>query len=485
MAASGLDCDDRGFLQIADSLQSTSDDAVFGAGDIATQVNHPRPKAGVYAVRQAPVLARNLRAALLSQPLELHRPQQRFMSLLSLGDRRAAADKGLLHCAGKWVWRWKDHIDRKFMRQFERLPPPGAMPFVGSLPDALNDDALVCGGCGAKVGATGLSSVLAELADEFPGHCVPPGDGDDAAPVPEAGAGTMVQSLDMLRELVADPWLMGRIAANHALSDLYACGAQPICALAAATLPFARDELLQRELKQILSGVLQEFARVDCALIGGHSMQGKELQLGFAVTGKALNSQQGLLCKRPVRGGDALVLTKPLGTGVLFAAHMRQLADGRDIAAAVAIMLQSNYRAAQLALMHKASACTDVTGFGLLGHLLEMLADDQCATLQLSAIPALPGVQQHLRQGVRSTMHEANSAALARLEVTNGLTAEQVDLLLDPQTSGGLLVALDGDRADDFCAQLRADGFAAAIRVGKVEQRQEAAGTAGFQVSLR
>ena len=82
-------------------------------------------------------------------------------------------------------------------------------------------------------------------------------------------------------------------------------------------------------------------------------------------------------------------------------------------------------------------------------------------------------------------MHEANSAALARLEVTNGLAAEQVDLLLDPQTSGGLLVALDGDRADDFCAQLRADGFAAAIRVGKVEQRQEAAGTAGFQVSLR
>ena len=137
-----------------DTLQSTGDERVFGAGDIATQLNHPRPKAGVYAVRQAPVLAHNLRAAALGQSLKEHRPQDKFLSLISLGDRAAVADRGPFSARGKWVWRWKDHIDRNFMARFERLPTSMPRGHWGQLPEVADEpDQEACGGCGAKVGA--------------------------------------------------------------------------------------------------------------------------------------------------------------------------------------------------------------------------------------------------------------------------------------------------------------------------------------------
>ena len=147
------------------------------------------------------------------------------------------------------MWRWKDSIDRKFMAQFKQLPlrMPGRSPPAPILTQP------PCGGCGAKVGADPLSQVLLALSQAFPQHCSSPAAGDDTAVIPGSGSHQVVQSLDMLRELVADPWLMGRIAANHALSDLYASGARPVSALAAVTLPFAAAGILQRELQQILS----------------------------------------------------------------------------------------------------------------------------------------------------------------------------------------------------------------------------------------
>jgi len=159
IAASGLATDQQGFLAVHDTLQALHDERVFGAGDIATQVHHPRPKAGVYAVRQGPVLAYNLRAALLAKPLRQHRPQQRFLSLLSLGDQQATADKGPFSATGRWVWRWKDSIDRAFMARFEELPARMSLTAGARLPelDGVAQQA-VCGGCGAKVGADALSS---------------------------------------------------------------------------------------------------------------------------------------------------------------------------------------------------------------------------------------------------------------------------------------------------------------------------------------
>ena len=469
VAASGLDTDGQGFLKVTDTLQSVADERVFGAGDIATQVLHPRPKAGVYAVRQAPVLAHNLRAALLGKKLKEHRPQHKFLSLVSLGDRQAAADKGIFAAGGRWVWRWKDSIDRKFMARFEQLP--GSMPRGqwGSLPDLPVAAVPPCGGCGAKVGADSLASALRELAQEFPRYCPAVGSGDDTAEIPRGGNGVIVQSLDVLRELVADPWLMGRIAANHALSDLYASAARPLSALAAVTLPFAGPAILQRDLKQVLAGALHEFAAADCVLGGGHSMQGPELNIGFAVNGEAMAQDGRLLPKRGLQPGDQLLLTKPLGTGTLFAAGMQLQADGRDLAAAIDTMLLSNRAAAELAVAHGASAATDITGFGLLGHLLEMLGEDRGARLVLSRVPLLAGALQQLRRGIFSSMHEANTRAGEGAVVLDAPQDEALrQILFDPQTSGGLLFGIAADRAGALRDALRGEGYERAELVGEV-----------------
>jgi selenide,water dikinase len=431
--ASGLAVDERGFLAVDDTLRSVDDGRIFAAGDIATQVNHPRPKAGVYAVRQGPALAHNLRASLSGGSLREHRPQQRFLSLLSLGDRRATADRGPFSATGAWVWRWKDHIDRSFMRRFSELPQMKVASGSASRAQA------PCGGCGAKVGGDPLAEALAALREDFPAHCLPGGAAaEDAAALPPA-SGTLLQSLDTLRALVDDPWLMGRIAAQHALNDLYASGARPRAALAGLTLPFAAPGVQARDLRQVLAGALAVFAEADCVLLGGHSLQGPEWQLGFAVTGEAAAEEP--LRKRGAQPGDALLLTRPLGVGVLFAAHMQLAADGRDIDAVLSLLGASQAAALDAAIAGGAHAATDVTGFGLAGHLCEMLGDELGAILDLAALPVLPGAEAAIAAGLRSTAAPANLAAWGARVLGAGDPVRQ-QLLFDPQTAGGLLLAL-------------------------------------------
>jgi selenide,water dikinase len=492
IAGSGLHTDQAGFLAVRDTLQSLGDERVFGSGDIAIQVNHPRPRAGVFAVRQGPVLACNLRAALLLQPLREHRPQRRFLSLVSLGEKRAVADRGLFSASGRWVWRWKDRIDRAFMDRFKTLPspmrsaPPAELPSPGEAaagPPPAGELQRPCGGCGAKIAADTLGAVLAELGRDYPAHCLQASEADDAAPVPVTGTGPVLQSLDMLRELVADPWLMGRIAANHALSDLHACGVRPRSALAAVTLPFASAPLLQRELKQILAGALQAFSAVGCSLAGGHSMQGAELSVGFVVNGQPISGEDRLLRKRGLVPGDRLILTGPLGTGTLFAAHMQLRADGRDIAAAIDAMLASNGPAAELALAHGVQAATDVTGFGLLGHLLEMLGEACGACLDLGRLPLLPGALEHVAAGTVSTLHAENARARWALERAGPLEEARLQLLFDPQTSGPLLLGAPGETAAKLLQALRGRGCERAAVIGEVFAREP--GTGGGRVICR
>ncbi len=474
VAASGLPVDERGFLVVRDTLQSTGDERVFGAGDIATQLNHLRPKAGVFAVRQGPVLAHNLRAAALGQKLKTHRPQQRFLSLVSLGDRRAAADRGPFSASGAWVWRWKDRIDREFMSRFSDLPTSMPSAAWGRLPElADQSDQEACGGCGAKVGADVLNESLQALSKQYPEHCA--NGGDDAVAV--ATGGTLVQSVDVLRQLVADPWLMGRIAANHALSDLYACGARPTSALATITLPFAASRIQLRDLTQLLGGALDVFSRVGCRLVGGHTMQGPELAVGFAVNGAAMAEDRALLSKHGARQRDLLVLTRPLGTGVLFAAHMQLGVDGRHVHGALEQMRAGNGAAAELAVALGASACTDITGFGLAGHLREMLGDGLAARIDLSALPLLPGALPAMAANYRSTMHPANEESAANTERVEGVVGDELRAMLyDPQTCGGLLIAIAQDHAGALLEALADADMTEAAVVGEVIAREPGPG---------
>ncbi|WP_448204886.1 selenide, water dikinase SelD [Azospirillum sp. sgz302134] len=453
LSDTGLTLDERGFVAVDAALRSVNDPLVFAAGDVADVQPHPRPKAGVFAVRQGPPLAENLRRALAGQAPRPFTPQRRFLSLIGTGDRRAVAIKGPLVAEGAWAWRLKEWIDRRWMRGYQDLPAMRPPPPPAALPE------MRCGGCGAKVPAAVLGRVLDRLGV---GEA-----GDDAAVIEAPTGGPLLQTVDFFRAFVDDPYVFGRIAATHALGDIHAMGGTPLTALAVAGLPPARAGILEDDLYQMLRGGTDVLESAGARLVGGHSAEMAEPGLGFSITGVA---GARILRKGGLRPGDALVLTKPLGTGVLLAAEMRGAAKARWIAAALDGMQMSAGAAAACLLEHGATACTDVTGFGLLGHLLEMLdASGADAALDLGALPALEGAADLLAAGIASTLHPENARAANRL--SGDIGDPRVALLFDPQTAGGLLAGVPAERAAACLDALRASGYAHAAVIGTVERQ--------------
>jgi selenide,water dikinase len=335
--------------------------------------------------------------------------------------------------------------------------------------------AMRCGGCGAKVGATVLSRVLATIeplqrSDVVVGLAAP----DDAAIVDTGGEQLAVQSVDYFRANVDDPYLFGKIAANHAVSDLFAMGATPQSALALATVPFGIEAKVEADLSAMMAGANEVLREAGCALVGGHTSEGAELALGFAVNGRLARDR--VLRKGGLVPGDALVLTKPLGTGTLLAADMRGKARGRWVMAAIDHMILSNGRAADILRQHGAHAATDVTGFGLLGHLLEMTrASNVDATIDLDAIPLLDGVAETIGQGIFSSLQPQNvrlRRAIRDLDRVSKLP--KYPMLFDPQTAGGLLAGVPSGNVDACVRDLRAAGYGAAGVIGRVTARSDA-----------
>jgi len=465
VAESGLAVDERGFVCVDDRLRSCSHDDVFAAGDLAAMRDQPRAKAGVFAVRQGPVLAENLRRAVQGRALRRYRAQSRFLVLVGTGDGRAVASRGDWAAEGRWVWWWKDWIDRRFMKRFNALPVMAVPDW--SLPAALRAEApdpMRCGGCGAKLGADPLRRALARLPVHQP-PSVLLGLGDDAAVI-RLSADTLVQTVDGLKAFVDDPYRFGRITAQHAMNDLLAMGARGLSALALVTLPLMADAMMEDDLVQLLSGVLAGLDEHGVPLVGGHSGEGESLHLALSLTGVADGPP---LRKAGLEAGQRLVITKALGTGTLLAAHMRARLPSAQLEAALAAMEQSNGPALAVLRDHGVRALTDVSGFGLLGHLGEMLRASGPAVgvdLSLPALPWLPGAAEQFRSGVGSSLQSNNEAALADFD---GATGDwRARLAVDPQTSGGLLAALPAEQAERCVAALRGAGYEAAEAIGTV-----------------
>ncbi len=443
----------EGFVAVNRQLQA-SDPAVFAVGDCAHFDHAPRAKAGVFAVRAAPVLLHNLSATLTGQSLRDFHPQRDYLKLISTGAKSAISDRSGLSLQGPWLWRWKHRIDAKFMAKFASYPamPASALPKNPAL--GLVDllaDAPLCGGCGAKVAQGSLAIALSTLPAPHRRDVIS-GPGDDAA-VLRHGRGLQVITTDHLRAFTHDPYLMTKIAAIHALGDIWAMGAMPQAALAQITLPPLGPDLQTETLRQIMTAAAEVITAAGADLVGGHTSQGAELTIGFTMTGLAART----IAKSGAKPGAKLILTKPIGTGTILAAEMANapVPDalmGEIATAAFAQMLRPLDRDAKILAPH-AMAMTDVTGFGLAGHLLEILQASGCAaSLALPDLPCLAGAVALAAKGHASSLAPANRAAASpAMTFTDSPTTA---LLFDPQTAGGLLAVVPADQAEALISDL-------------------------------
>jgi selenide,water dikinase len=487
ISQSGLATDRAGFIQVDDHLRSTSHPDVFAAGDIASMKNHDLAKSGVYAVRQGKPLAENLRRAAEGRPLTRYRPQKSFLKLLGTGEDYAVGARGWLTFEGTWAWRLKEWIDRRWMRQWEDLPhmpadiQPTDIPPTNNEPTesdpvrpeaALSTVAMRCGGCGSKLGRDLLSRVLDRLEvtgrdDVLIGLDTP----DDSAVIEVPDGQAVVQTVDFFRSFIDDPYTFGRIAANHSLGDIWAMGATPQSALAIAVMPFGIEEKIEQDLYQLMAGALDVLNESGGALVGGHSGEGAEMAFGLQVNG--LVDPDTILKKEGMKPGDALILTKPIGTGTLFAANMRRQAKGRWIEAALETMAQSSKHAARCLREYGATACTDVTGFGVLGHLVEMARPSGVdVRIDLDALPLLDGALECVEAGIFSSLQSDNVRLRRAIRnVEDASIHPKYSLIFDPQTAGGLLASVPGDTAEACVAALNDCGYEAAVVIGRVEER--------------
>ena len=327
-----------------------------------------------------------------------------------------------------------------------------------------------CGGCGAKVGATVLSRVMQRLPDTqrddvLIGRDAP----DDCAMLSVPHGKVMVQSVDYFRAFLEDAYTFGAIAANHALGDIFAMGAEPQSALAIATVPYGRERVVEETLYELLAGALHILAPTGSVLAGGHSSEGAELAFGLAVNG--LIDPNKVWRKQGLQPGDAIVLTKPVGTGTLFAAEMRSKAKGRWIDAAIQSMLVSSQQAAACLRRYGATACTDLTGFGIVGHLIEMTrASAVDAILTMDAIPLLDGALETVEAGILSSLQAQNLRLRRAIQDIEQTSKHPVfPLIFDPQTAGGLLAGVPNEQVGACIDELHVMGYSDAVIIGQVD----------------
>lgn len=322
-------------------------------------------------------------------------------------------------------------------------------------------------GCASKISQKDLSGILADLPElDDPRVLVGTNTCDDAGVFQLSEDLALVQTVDVFTPVVDDPYTFGQIAAANSLSDVYAMGGEALTALAIIAFPI--ETLSPRIMTQILRGGMTKLAEAGVPVVGGHSLKDQEIKFGFAVTGRI--HPQAIVTNAGAQVGDVLVLTKPLGTGVLGFARQLQRAPEAAAAAAAESMTQLNKTASEIMVRQGVHAATDVTGFGLMGHVVEMAQGSGTdITVYPEAVPAFPGVLELLADGLIAGGIERNlEYAQTYATVDEAVDEARRLLMYDPQTSGGLLLAAAGDSGDALVAELRSAGYAATAVIGEV-----------------
>jgi selenide,water dikinase len=458
--------DDRGFLSTRRTLQVVDHDRIFSVGDTGTIQDDPTLKAGVFAVRQGPILWDNLRRSLWKRPLVNYVPQRRFLKLINTADGKSIAEYSKITRYTGWAWRLKDRIDRRFMAMYQNYEP---MPMNPDAQDLSSDEAMRCLGCGGKIGSELLSEVLSELdVPDHPDVRIGLKNPDDAA-VMTTHDNQVTVTTDFFASPVEDPYLAGRIALLNSASDCFVMGAQPTGALAIVQLPLGHPRGQLEIMRELMAGSVEELRKMDATIVGGHSIEGPRLLAGYTILGRQLTDP---MTKGMLKPGDHLVLSKPVGSGVALAALMQCRLPGPAYQPLVQAMLQSNQIALRLITEGLVTGITDVTGFGLAGHLAEMLkSSGLSAEIRISDIPVLAGAQELIDQGIESTLTPDNRVVASKVDLEiEDVRSTRFTALFDPQTCGGLLMGVSDSKLESVMRTLGESGFEQATVIGSVTE---------------
>mgnify|MGYP001168273065 FL=1 len=438
----------HGYVNVDKTLSVIGFQNAFAVGDCANFPSQVVDKSGVYAVRQAPILYKNILKLSKNEQLVQFQPQSDYLKLIVYEDTSAIFLRNGIAFSAKWVWSLKKFIDKNFIKNFKKLTEiiTRDIQNTGNI-----NKQMLCGGCGSKVGNVILESSLKKLSNTRSGHIVSE-IGDDAAII-KINSSFQTLTTDHLRSFTNDAWLQSKITAIHALGDIWAMGSDPEVALTNIIIPESSNDIQKRTIEEIIDGANSVFGPEGVKIVGGHTSLGKEMVIGFTLG--------GFSGKRPKTvdkacAGDQIILTKPLGSGVLLAGEMRFEGEGQDLKNLFDEMSKSQSSIAKV-LSKAANAMTDITGFGLAGHLLNIISKSNVgAKLFLDEIPIYSGVNNLVARDIRSSIFENNYMYSERMFIK---TNANIDILFDPQTSGPLLATVPKGKVKGIIAAGEKLGF--------------------------
>lgn len=322
-------------------------------------------------------------------------------------------------------------------------------------------------GCASKISQAELKRIISNLPNfDDPNILLGSAAGDDAGVYKLNENISLVQTVDVFTPCVDNPYLFGQIAAANSLSDIYAMGGKPLTALSIIGFPI--EDIDGKIMEEILRGGIDKLKEANCSLLGGHSINDKEIKCGFAITGVIKN--KNFIKRDNAKIGDVLILTKPIGTGILsFASQLGKL-DEQNLALVGQYMSQLNKDAAEIMIKYNANACTDITGFGLMGHLVEMINGSNVSVeIDMSAIPVFAQAVICIEKDILPGAIESNQEySMAWVTTPNDIDEKYFPILYDPQTSGGLLISIPENISSNYVKEMHSHGHAATSIIGRI-----------------
>src|SRR6056300_1451653 len=406
---------------------------VFASGDVIDFDNQNLKKAGVFAVRSGKPLAVNIKKFIIGKNLLEYKFNKNYLALIGTSKASAIATKYNLTFNSKFFFYLKSYIDKRFIKKFSDFR-------IRKITDENNF--MQCKGCAAKVPLNALRKALPQEIVST---------SEDAVSVPNYP--DLFQTVDMINSIITDPFILGKIAANHSISDLVSVNSQITSAMMILQLPFSKTEINSRDLEQVLLGAKEIFKLVDCPLIGGHTMIGKDKDpvIGFSILGQKQNKMESIKNRRNIKTKDLLILTERIGSGLIFAGINNYLIDSHFQIDVIKQMIKGNINFGKICNQLNILSMTDITGFGLANHLLNLIKRDNSKTgltIYPNKIPLFEGVNECINKNIKSSLFESNYD-IAQKDIIYKRDKSKIDnIIYDPQTVGGIAFIIPQEEKD-------------------------------------